>query len=105
MMSREDLEKVVNNIKSSIDETQSALISDDLVQIITAYDSLIADNDKKDSTINQLRDDKDNLIKVNGKLFQQVGIRDSEKSKPEEFPKEDEVIDISDIINSKGELI
>ena len=105
MMSREDLEKVVNNIKSSIDETNSALISDDLVSIVTAYDSLMADNDLKQSEINTLKTDKDNLIKVNGQLFQKVGFGKDEKPTIQpEAPTED-IIELSDIINEKGELI
>ena len=106
MMSREDLEKVVNNIKSSIDETQSALISDDLLTIVTAYDSLKADNDAKESEISTLKNDKDNLIKVNGQLFQKVGFNKGDEKSPilKDEPKA-EVIELSDIINEKGELI
>lgn len=105
MMSREDLEKVVNNIKSSIDETNSALISDDLVSIVTAYDSLIADNDAKSSEIKTLKTDKDNLIKVNGQLFQKVGFGKEEKPTIQKEEPAEEVIELSDIINEKGELI
>ena len=105
MMSREDLEKVVNNIKSSVDETQSALISDDLVSIISAYDSLIADNDAKANDITKLQEDKDNLIKVNGQLFQKIGFNKEDNSMKKETEEKEEVIDINDIIDSKGDLI
>lgn len=106
MMSREDLEKVVNKIKDSVNETDSALISDDLVSIVTAYDSLIADNESKTKEITTLNTDKDNLIKVNGQLFQKVGFgKESNTSIIHKEEPAEEVIDITDIINEKGELI
>lgn len=106
MMSREDLEKVVNKIKDSVNETDSALISDDLVSIVTAYDSLIADNESKTNEIATLNTDKDNLIKVNGQLFQKVGFgKEANTSTIQKEESAEEVIDITDIINEKGELI
>lgn len=106
MMSREDLEKVVNKIKDSVNETDSALISDDLVSIVTAYDSLIADNESKTKEITTLNTDKDNLIKVNGQLFQKVGFgKEANTSTIQKEESTEEVIDITDIINKKGELI
>ena len=50
-----------------------------------------------------LKKDKDELLKVNGKLFQKIGF-EKEEEKPT-LPQEQAEIKIEDIINDKGELI
>lgn len=104
MLSYEELEALINSIKERLDETTSALISEDLLSIISNYklglDSIIELNDE----IEKLKTDKDELLKVNGRLFQKVGF-DKEESEEDNIEDDEEEIKIEDVINEKGELI
>lgn len=104
-MSYEELEALVTSMKDKVDEKSSALISEDLLGIMGNYKSLENQIKERDDEIGKLRADKDELLAVNGRLFQKIGF-DKEESKEvvEQPPKKEEVL-ISEIINEKGELI
>lgn len=104
-MSYEELEALVTGIKDKVDEKSSAVISEDLLGIMSNYKTLEDDIRSRDDEIKKLQADKDELLAVNGRLFQKIGF---DKEEPKEnlvqAPKEKEVL-ISEIINEKGELI
>ena len=104
MISYEELEKIVNGLKDKLDETTSALISDDLVNIISNYKLGIDEIAELNENIKSLQSEKDELLKVNGKLFQKVGFENKEEKK-EDDTNNDEEIDIDEVINEKGEII
>lgn len=106
MISYEELEKIVNGLKDKLDETTSALISDDLVNIISNYKLGIDEINELTENIKSLQSEKDELLKVNGKLFQKVGFENNEEKKDDDDDVEnDEEIDIDEVINEKGEII
>ena len=103
-MSYEELENVVNSMKEKLDETSGALISEDLLNIVSNYKlgtEKISDLEKE---VDTLKAEKDELLKVNGRLFQKIGF---EKEEEEKMPSEkvEEEIKIEDVIDEKGELI
>lgn len=102
MITEEDFNNAIETIKSKLDETNSALISDDLLSMKAGFDGALSSNKEKDDTIEKLNNEKDELIKVNGKLFQKIGYSDTSKKEEEET---DDKISLNDIINEKGELI
>lgn len=104
MLSYEELESVINSIKEKLDETTSALVSEDLLNIISNYKLGIDKIDELSKDIEKLQADKDELLKVNGRLFQKVGF-DKEEEKVEEVMPETEELSVEDIIDEKGELI
>lgn len=104
MLSYEELESVINSIKEKLDETTSALVSEDLLNIISNYKLGIDKIDELSKDIEKLQADKDELLKVNGRLFQKVGF-DKEEEKVEEVMPETEELTVEDIIDEKGELI
>ena len=105
MLKKEEFESLINKVKDSIDETTKALISEDLLSIIASFNEAYDLVENAESEINQLKADKDELLKVNGKLFQKIGFdKEEEKEEtPEEKPEEE--IEIEDIIDEKGEII
>ena len=99
MMSYEELETLVNEIKGKLDETTGALISEDLLNIVSNYKLGIDEVSRLNEEVETLKSEKDELLKVNGRLFQQIGFeKEEEKSDEEELT-------VEDVIDEKGELI
>lgn len=104
MLKKEEYETLINKIKGNVDETQGALISEDLLSVVSNYNSALDEIDKINKENETLKKDKDELLKVNGKLFQKIGF-EKEEEKPTLVQEEQPEIKIEDIINDKGELI
>ena len=104
MLKKEEYETLINKIKDNIDDTQGALISEDLLSVVSNYNSALDEIDKINKENETLKKDKDELLKVNGKLFQKIGF-EKEEEKPTLVQDEQPEIKIEDIINDKGELI
>ena len=103
-MSYEDLETLVTGIKDKVDEKSGAVISEDLLGIMSNYKTLEDGIKERDDEIKKLQADKDELLAVNGRLFQKIGF-DKEESRVESQPQVKEEMRIEEIINEKGELI
>lgn len=104
-MSKEELETLVNKIKDGLDETTSALVSEDLLAIVSNYNLLVDSIAEKEAELAKLKDEKEELLKVNGRLFQKIGFdKEADEEAEEEKPAEEE-IKIEDIVDEKGELI
>lgn len=107
MMSYEELETLVNEIKDKLDETTGALISEDLLNIVSNYKLGMEEVSRLTEEVNTLKSEKDELLKVNGRLFQKVGFDKEEIEKKEEEKTSDdgEELTVEDVIDEKGELI
>ena len=103
-MTREEFELLINGIKGKLNETDSALISDDMLGIVSSYSTLLDEIEALKVENETLKNEKEELLKVNGKLFQKVGF---EKEEPEDIieTEEEEEIKIEDIIDEKGDMI
>lgn len=105
MMSYEELETLVNEIKGKLDETTGALISEDLLNIVSNYKLGIDEVSKLNEEVETLKSEKDELLKVNGRLFQQIGFEKEEEKEEEEVTSDEEELTVEDVIDKKGELI
>lgn len=105
MMSYEELETLVNEIKGKLDETTSALISEDLLNIISNYKLGIDEVSRLSEEVETLKSEKDELLKVNGRLFQKVGFDKEEEEKEETSDDVSEELTVEDVIDEKGEII
>lgn len=108
MLSKEDFEKLVNKIKDGLDETTSALISEDLLNVISNYNMAVDSIEETKTENDKLKADKDELLKVNGRLFQKIGFDKEgaeDDGKKEEKEDDKEEIKIEDVIDEKGEII
>lgn len=103
-MSKEEFENAINSLKEKLDETTQAMISEELIALMGAYNSLVDEKAEVEEEKAKLEGEKEELLKVNGKLFQKVGFdKEDEEEKVEEV--EEEKIDVEDIIDEKGEII
>lgn len=105
MMSYEELETLVNEIKDKLDETTGALISEDLLNIVSNYKLGIDEVSRLAEEVENLKSEKDELLKVNGRLFQKVGFDKEEVEKEETSEDVSEELTVEDVIDEKGELI
>lgn len=105
-MTKEQQHAICENIRKTIGEEQSALISDDLANLESDYISTLNSVSDKDKSINDLKSRNDELISVNGRLFQRIG-ESQETKKPSENNdnEDDEPLDLSKIIDERGGII
>lgn len=105
MISKEDFEKLIDNLRGKLDETTVALVSEEILATISAYNNGFDEYEKSIEEVEKLKGEKEELLKVNGKLYQKIGFdKDEEDDKKEDEPDEEE-IKIEDVIDEKGELI
>lgn len=107
MLSKEEFEKLINNLRDKLDETTVALVSEELLATISAYNNGFDEYTKSIEEVEKLKSEKEELLKVNGKLYQRIGFdKEDEKNKDKfEDDKDEEEIKIEDVIDEKGELI
>lgn len=103
-MTKEEFETLINSIKGKINETDSALISEDLLGVVASFTNLVDELESVKSERDTLASEKEELLKVNGKLFQKVGFEKEEVSE-DVVPEEEEEIKLEDIIDEKGDMI
>lgn len=105
-MSKDEFAKIIDALKEKLDETTNALVSEELLAILSAYNTAVDDNETSVAEIEKLKGEKEELLKVNGKLYQKIGFDKEDEPDPEPTEeKEDEEIKIDDVIDEKGDLI
>ena len=71
-MQTEDFNKLINGVREKLGEENTSLIADDLAILLSDNTQVNTELENKDNEISKLQTDKENLIKVNGNLLQQV---------------------------------
>ena len=102
-MKKEEFEELINSIKGKVNETDSALISEDLLGIVGNYYSALDRIDEVEAQNEKLEKDNKDLIMANGRLFQKIGFQKEEVKNDVQDQDEDEEIRLEDIIDEKGE--
>ena len=106
MLNKEDFKNLITSIKEKLDDTTQALVSEELLNVLTNYNLAIDEIDSKTQSITDLTKDNEELLKVNGKLFQKIGFqKDKTETEDPKSEDEDEEIKLEEIINEKGEMI
>ena len=106
MISKEEFEKLINNLRDKLDETTVALVSEEILATISAYNNGFDEYEKSVEEVEKLKGEKEELLKVNGKLYQKIGFdREEKEDNIEDSKDEEEETKIEDVINEKGELI
>ena len=107
MLNIDELKVLVEKIKEGLDETTSALISEDLLSIVSNYQLALDKIAEITEEVDKLKTDNEELLKVNGRLFQKIGFDEDIKDESAELPSEEkeEEITVEDVIDEKGELI
>lgn len=105
-MTYEELETLVNSIREKLGEESSALISDDTLNILSSYKGLLDKIGELENDNKKLREEKENLLKTNGQLFQKIGFDKPEDEEAEDEEVEEKSVDeiIDELIDEKGEI-
>lgn len=107
MISKEDFEKLIDNLREKLDETTVALVSEEILATISAYNNGFDEYEKSAEEVEKLKSEKEELLKVNGKLYQRIGFDREDEKNDDKFDdeKDEEEIKIEDVIDEKGDLI
>ena len=105
MLSREDFETLINSIKERLDETTQGLLAEDFLSIVSNYYMALDSIAEMTDSLAKVNEEKEELLKVNGKLFQKIGFENEEEKAEEVAEEVAEEIAIEDVIDEKGELI
>lgn len=107
MISKEEFETLINNLREKLDETTVALVSEEILATIAAYNNGYDEYEKSIEEVEKLKGEKEELLKVNGKLYQKIGFdkEDVEDDDTKEEDRKEEEIKIEDVIDEKGDLI
>ena len=102
-MDKDGFNNLISKIRTSIGDEASALNSEDFLGLISAYNNVYDEREKRDEEIKKLQSTNEELLKTNGKLFMQIGFNDPQPSSVEErLPKEEKKLTIDEIIDDKG---
>ena len=104
MLTKEEFKNLITSIKEKLDDTTQALVSEELLNVLTNYNLAVDEIESKAQSVADLTKDNEELLKVNGKLFQKIGF-EKDETETEEPKSEDEEIKLEEIINEKGEMI
>ena len=102
---KEEVEKIIEALKGKLDETTNALVSDELVSILGAVSGIDEKIAELNDTIETLKSEKEEILKVNGKLYQKIGFDEPAEETSEETPEEEVEEKIEDIIDEKGNIL
>ena len=106
MISKEEFEKLINNLRDKLDETTVALVSEEILATISAYNNGFDEYEKSVEEVEKLKGEKEELLKVNGKLYQRIGFdKEDEMEEKKDDVEDEEETKIEDVIDEKGELI
>ena len=105
MLSKEEFEKLINNLRDKLDETTVALVSEELLAILSNYNNGFDEYTKSVEEVEKLKGEKEELLKVNGKLYQRIGFDKEEMEEKKDDVEDEEETKIEDVIDEKGELI
>lgn len=100
--------ETIDHIKEKVGEENSALISDELISLMTEHKTLTDQNEEQSTQIETLKNEKADLVDANAKLFRRIGFEDTEQTTYKTSQTEQsEVreINIGDIINDKGDIL
>lgn len=106
MLTKEDFENLINETRDKLDDKSKALVSEDMLGIMGNYNSLLTTLNDRDQELAKLKSENDELLKVNGRLFQKIGF--DKKEEKETLPVNAEIVEkigIDNLINEKGEMI
>ena len=105
MISKEEFEELINNLRGKLDETTLALVSEEILATLSAYNNGFDEYTKSLEEVEKLKGEKEELLKVNGKLYQRIGFQDEEEEEEKVEDGEEEKLEIEDVIDEKGEII
>ena len=101
-------EQMIHTMRDKLDDATKGKVSEELIAILGEYRSQKQSLEDAQTSNKKLKADNEELLKTNGRLFQQIGFNNTQDKvtfKGEEPSKEEPTLKIEDIIDSKGNII
>lgn len=95
------IEEITNSISEKLGKENTAIIGDDIANLLSFDNSRQKEIDQKNEEINVLKKKNEMLINANGNLMLQVGMGKDETIEKEE-PKEEKRFSFRDVFDEKG---
>lgn len=104
-MKKEEMETLTKGIQKKLGKEQSALINDDLATILLDNTSMNTELETRQTTIQNLQKDKEDLIMTNNRLFQQVAVGEETTPTNEKKEEKKEPFSFKSVFDEKGNFI
>ena len=101
-MQDNDLQAIIDSISEKVGTDNSALIADDIGNLITKNASVVESIKSKDTEIANLKSRNDKLVIANGNLLQQIPMGKEEKK--EEKQEENKPFNFRSLFDDKGNI-
>lgn len=101
-----EFEKIQNSIKEKLGEENMAKISDDISTLMLDNNNMENSINSKNTEIQKLKEDKEQLVTTNGKLMQKISIETTEEKRERENPEEKKKkYSLANAFDEKGNFI
>lgn len=104
-MKNDEMQNLSNSIQEKLGKENSALIADELGRILTNNSQMNTEIENRDTKIEKLTQDKENLITTNGNLLQQISMAEDVKTVQKNTEQENTNVkkyDLKNAFDSKG---
>lgn len=103
-MKQEEMQNLINSMREKLGEESAGKIADDLGTLITDNTAMNNSIETRDNAIKTLKQDKENLLAVNGNLLQQVAVGETNfpNNKREEKKEEQKHYSFKNAFDEKG---
>lgn len=104
-MKKEEMDNFVNNLREKVGEETAGIIADDLGTLLTDNANMLKKQEENQTTINKLREDKENLLSANGNLLRQVSMQNDGSFDFKEKEEKKEKFSMKQAFDNKGNFI
>lgn len=106
-MDLKSFNETIDKIRGNIGEDLSATNSEDFLALVGAFNELSTNYQDSKNEIDDLNKRNKELLETNGRLFQKIGFEKATFEEPTLNPNKEntKTIELSDLINEKGDLI
>lgn len=102
----DEFEERLNNIQAKIGEEAKGMIADEIGLLMSYNSQRNTQIKQQEETITKLKQDKENLITVNGNLLQQVAMGEDMKPNSEKEPENNpQSFNFNSVFDEKGNFI
>ena len=101
----DNIEEMINALRDKLDESSRAKVSEELLAVIGVMRGQQEELTARQTAIDHLTQENNELLKTNGKLFQKIGFDKPNEPSITLPEKEEKLLDINDVIDSRGNII
>lgn len=102
MMDSKELDNIINSIKETLGDDNSAMISDNLGMLITKNNDTIKELSRLNNEVDGLTKKNDNLVNANSRLLQQIPMEEDYKKQEPKKEESKKSFTLNDLFDEHG---